>query len=1445
MVSHGATGDVVPREDQSFHGHTDRIFELLHQVNTEEHLLRAKTPSSFERELEAYLTCLAALRTDMVTLGGGEENASPLASSAVGPSSGSAGRGVASPGGREAARDLELLQEQGRLLKALSAALPSVPGSGEELDGKTAPHVHEFEEALRRQLAVLTKDPSPSVAQALERLASPLAGGSTDDVADPFSFFLSGVRLERYQCVLVESGVSSIDALASMGTTVEEEAEHKHQSLSDAILTASKLLGAVEARLPPLAYRKLVAVAADLFDERERMRETVDSDDEISRSVLAKQALRRIEAKQGKQQSWDTPGLVRQSSSSPSRTRYLASPLLLGPRGSSSSPPRSSSASRTGSSPARRPSSPRTAFSALYPSMTGDNAQQSNPRPPRPVSLGSRVQRRHKTADTLLDNESDAAHHARPGKPASKRAIDPKVSTSDVSFMSSPRREAWSPSSRVDTAPTPSSNPPARSLSNTSDSVLGSREQRGSSNRSDSQTSGGKVRRAPPPRHRRMGSHSSAGSAEAREAASPSTPPPPGESPNSVRSPGSSSATAPLPPPLPPPLQPPQLPPTLGTTGHNAASGSPVTEAATPAQLDASAGMATNATAITLASPDSLSRERKQFRKPVPVIVDMPKDLSKQQGDQAGDTPPSPPYGSIDTMLRSMGAGHVKSRRVITRPGRAGTAEAASPASSLYSAASDVDTNDIAPGQHGGPGTSGWSPQGKSFRRRQQGSAAPARRSLSRFSSSNDVLRNLSLSRPRRRTRSRDNARASTPATMAAPLPTQRAPGNEVGDEPPRARLKKKDSLRAIFASFRGSSPPPSGRKTGSGAAPQDRGSGTGAPRDEDYMVEPPSPPPLAKGNSGSLRRAGSSFSLRGTGLLRRFASTNDISEHQLPSPRSRSTSRTRSRFSSRSPSRKSTPEQARSHSRPARTSAPPAPSWSGAPVPSTSGEGAVGGASAAGGGPAPRPSRRRPSRHALRQQSPKDGTAPGPSSGGVLSALSPRRSTKRSPRGLAGGASPQRPHQSPPPSPPSTPPRKKPPASPRHSRRRAESHSPARRTNSMSREISKDMGSEPPSPISGGLVAMAKTSSREQSTSPAPQRSPPRASTPPIQESSAEPESPTEPPPPIAQPMLPLSRSSRQAKLEEIAAAGVVLTSQHCHLVHQLLPPDYPRIYDKSSGHPVPVLSGIPFQVDNDMMQGFGVCYIRDSPLTALSETLKTRHLRFFEGKRRTIQVQLSVKFKRPPKGRVWLGSQLSDTPPLMVVATIKSRLMNNVAKLFRRSLGVENCHFALGEDKREHPHFVADALASSAVKAWVVTHLSDAGVRDPLGGPPNIHRPFQDHPRAQSTAPPLDGEHLYSFAWYGMYADVSKWQFERQPHIQGRSFDYFCGDFQPSLVLYETPPEDEQHRREQLIYALKLEALKAEPPSDQPAAGAVTATAEPAHGGRPLPGDGAPTRP
>ena len=103
--------------------------------------------------------------------------------------------------------------------------------------------------------------------------------------------------------------------------------------------------------------------------------------------------------------------------------------------------------------------------------------------------------------------------------------------------------------------------------------------------------------------------------------------------------------------------------------------------------------------------------------------------------------------------------------------------------------------------------------------------------------------------------------------------------------------------------------------------------------------------------------------------------------------------------------------------------------------------------------------------------------------------------------------------------------------------------------------------------------------------------------------------------------------------------------------------------------------------------------CYMLHELQMYQSEILEDRHNKFFDGRKRKVQVQFNVRFKRSPEGTLWLGSELPEQPPSK--SKLKLRGVNNMASWFAKLLGKDKCHFAvLTEGTQQKPHFVANFL-------------------------------------------------------------------------------------------------------------------------------------------------------
>ncbi|RHZ10243.1 hypothetical protein DYB31_008561, partial [Aphanomyces astaci] len=196
-------------------------------------------------------------------------------------------------------------------------------------------------------------------------------------------------------------------------------------------------------------------------------------------------------------------------------------------------------------------------------------------------------------------------------------------------------------------------------------------------------------------------------------------------------------------------------------------------------------------------------------------------------------------------------------------------------------------------------------------------------------------------------------------------------------------------------------------------------------------------------------------------------------------------------------------------------------------------------------------------------------------------------------------------------------------------------------------------------------------------------------------------------------------------------------------------------RVIDEGSAtnRGIAINSATPVPFENDFFQGHVYFLVKTTPPNATWQHL-------FVGRKRNFWIQVQGKFKRPPRGTIFMGGELPRSVSVGFLARSLARL---VSSMMRRLLGTT--HVGFGDDE-ERPHCVFPLFQS--VDEMVVTPV---GAMPPMLGQAQFGETLVAQQRRKAT--PLGGETIhvdatYTFQFHTMYADLAKWTIVNVPGMQ-----------------------------------------------------------------------------
>lgn len=230
----------------------------------------------------------------------------------------------------------------------------------------------------------------------------------------------------------------------------------------------------------------------------------------------------------------------------------------------------------------------------------------------------------------------------------------------------------------------------------------------------------------------------------------------------------------------------------------------------------------------------------------------------------------------------------------------------------------------------------------------------------------------------------------------------------------------------------------------------------------------------------------------------------------------------------------------------------------------------------------------------------------------------------------------------------------------------------------------------------------------------------------------------------------------------------------------------DVSRLHIRDVGGSQPVLSplvvnapaAVPFETD--LFVGHVLFLVRTSPE-------HPEYAPLFEGKRRMFWIQVQGRFKREPRGAVFLGGEL---PAHIAPGFFTRSLALVIVGLIRQLLPVSHLNFSLGDAAQLELPSISFPLFQS-VDQFVVT---PEGRDPPPLGSSDFGESLEARQRRRQT--PLGAENYavgptYSFHFHTMYVDLTKWQTVNLPGLSAMNLSSFFDALPLRLVAYDVHSE------------------------------------------------------
>ncbi|KAF1329909.1 hypothetical protein FI667_g5616, partial [Globisporangium splendens] len=227
------------------------------------------------------------------------------------------------------------------------------------------------------------------------------------------------------------------------------------------------------------------------------------------------------------------------------------------------------------------------------------------------------------------------------------------------------------------------------------------------------------------------------------------------------------------------------------------------------------------------------------------------------------------------------------------------------------------------------------------------------------------------------------------------------------------------------------------------------------------------------------------------------------------------------------------------------------------------------------------------------------------------------------------------------------------------------------------------------------------------------------------------------------------------------------------------------------------------PIAFENELFKGTFLFMVRDSnppPRSSSNVPTKTNWSHLFNGRKRTLWVQVQGRFKRasPPNSTLFLAAEV---PSRLTLGFWTKKLVEVLVSIMKKIS--RHVHVSFGDgDSGELAH--AAFPLYQTVDEFVETPITDATAaphRVPTLGTENFGESKQQQQLRVHSNGDSRGENpkvftpddIYTFQFYTMYADLAQWKIANLPGVPEIPLTKFCGDQPIRFAAYLfTPPSD-----------------------------------------------------
>jgi hypothetical protein len=177
-----------------------------------------------------------------------------------------------------------------------------------------------------------------------------------------------------------------------------------------------------------------------------------------------------------------------------------------------------------------------------------------------------------------------------------------------------------------------------------------------------------------------------------------------------------------------------------------------------------------------------------------------------------------------------------------------------------------------------------------------------------------------------------------------------------------------------------------------------------------------------------------------------------------------------------------------------------------------------------------------------------------------------------------------------------------------------------------------------------------------------------------------------------------------------------------------------------------------------------------------------------YFLGKKRAFEIQVQGQFKRPPKGVVWFGAEV--TRP-MTLSRMKRMICGVLLKLVAAFGHRAHVSFAEQRIPGDVPHIACPAL--SAMDRVIIT--PPGGVPPTLGSNFPLTEGMAAIKALHSQPEDFLVGHTYTMTFFSHYIDFERWAVVEIPGVGSVDLHSFWADMPLRFVCYAHPADQQHH--------------------------------------------------